>query len=393
MDSSFCSGTRLARDIKADGSSSYSPLLSLPKALLPIAGVPLLDYWYHDLVLCPYVNIENLFLVTNNFFYKQFADWAILHGIPASNVINDRTMSNESRLGAVGDIALCLQTCQAKLVDSAGVLVIAGDTLFYEDFQISTFLERLTNDDSSSGIVYYNIKDEAETTKRGIIEVDEITNRAIKLLEKPQPSETSSRKACPAFYAYHRALFDDILRYHQQSLSLPLDERDAPGKLLSWLIDEQENHHTRSIIRGYEINGRFDIGNLIEYQQTLHHFSKKLSAYRHQRQLTSNVHKKCYARIGLMGNPSDGFRGKTLSFLIKNFYAEVFIEDNQTVDQEESYLGIHHHAQVEIIAHPEHDPSNFTNMQGLHMHTICKVRALASAALFCCDTHFSIYVL
>lgn len=33
----------------------------------------------------------------------------------------------------------------------------------------------------------------------------------------------------------------------------------------------------------------------------------------------------CHARIGLMGNPSDGFNGKTLSFLINNFHTKVTI--------------------------------------------------------------------
>ncbi|MCP4750957.1 MAG: GHMP kinase [Proteobacteria bacterium] len=35
------------------------------------------------------------------------------------------------------------------------------------------------------------------------------------------------------------------------------------------------------------------------------------------------IHSKAYARAGLIGNPSDGYFGKTLSFVFKNFYAEV----------------------------------------------------------------------
>lgn len=42
--------------------------------------------------------------------------------------------------------------------------------------------------------------------------------------------------------------------------------------------------------------------------------------------LPDNAEERCAARIGLMGNPSDGFNGKTLSFLIDNFYAVVRIE-------------------------------------------------------------------
>jgi len=35
------------------------------------------------------------------------------------------------------------------------------------------------------------------------------------------------------------------------------------------------------------------------------------------------VVERCPARIGLMGNPSDGFNGKTLSILVANFAATV----------------------------------------------------------------------
>eukprot|EP00959_Pyramimonas_sp_CCMP1952_P359752 7532682-Pyramimonas_sp.AAC.2 len=32
---------------------------------------------------------------------------------------------------------------------------------------------------------------------------------------------------------------------------------------------------------------------------------------------------RAYARIGFLGNPSDGFYGKTIAVSIENFYAEV----------------------------------------------------------------------
>lgn len=34
---------------------------------------------------------------------------------------------------------------------------------------------------------------------------------------------------------------------------------------------------------------------------------------------------RCCARVGFLGNPSDGFQGKTLSFLVNNFAATVTI--------------------------------------------------------------------
>ncbi|KAI8982606.1 hypothetical protein BDB01DRAFT_843451 [Pilobolus umbonatus] len=38
-----------------------------------------------------------------------------------------------------------------------------------------------------------------------------------------------------------------------------------------------------------------------------------------------HIRKRAYARVGLMGNPSDGFYGKTISLLISNFWAEAII--------------------------------------------------------------------
>lgn len=39
-----------------------------------------------------------------------------------------------------------------------------------------------------------------------------------------------------------------------------------------------------------------------------------------------------YARAGLVGNPSDGYYGKTISFIIRNFAAKVSIYENPTVE-------------------------------------------------------------
>ncbi len=41
-----------------------------------------------------------------------------------------------------------------------------------------------------------------------------------------------------------------------------------------------------------------------------------------------SVSQRCYARIGLVGNPSDGYAGKTLSVICKNFYADVTLNQS-----------------------------------------------------------------
>jgi len=56
------------------------------------------------------------------------------------------------------------------------------------------------------------------------------------------------------------------------------------------------------------------------------------------------------ARVGLMGNPSDGFGGKTIACLIGNFGAGVTLRESRT---------------VEIVRHPLFDPLSFSSLAHL----------------------------
>src|SRR3954464_8399506 len=42
--------------------------------------------------------------------------------------------------------------------------------------------------------------------------------------------------------------------------------------------------------------------------------------------------KRAYARGGLLGNPSDGYHGKTLSFSVRNYWAEVALYEWDSVE-------------------------------------------------------------
>ncbi len=62
------------------------------------------------------------------------------------------------------------------------------------------------------------------------------------------------------------------------------------------------------------------------------------------------VEKKAYARIGLMGNPSDGFYGKTISACISNFHAKATLTESQ---------------QLKIKPHRLFDPTEFSSLREL----------------------------
>ena len=57
------------------------------------------------------------------------------------------------------------------------------------------------------------------------------------------------------------------------------------------------------------------------------------------------------ARIGIIGNPSDGFNGKTISLTIKNYQARVWLNPNSNSKA------------IQIIPHSEYDPNNFTSFE------------------------------
>ena len=44
------------------------------------------------------------------------------------------------------------------------------------------------------------------------------------------------------------------------------------------------------------------------------------------------LRRRAYARAGLIGNPSDGFHGKTISILVRNYYAEVVLYEWEDVE-------------------------------------------------------------
>jgi len=119
-----------------------------------------------------------------------------------------------------------------------------------------------------------------------------------------------------------------------------LEEVDAPGKFMAWLIHQKE-----IIIYGHKISGRFDIGNLKQAKETMAHYS--------------SVTEHCCARAALMGNPSDGFNGATLALLIKNFKATVTIQEN-SIDETNKDCN---NQSIHLIPHPVLDNYTFVNLQ------------------------------
>uniref|UniRef100_A0A8D3B375 Glucuronokinase with putative uridyl pyrophosphorylase n=1 Tax=Scophthalmus maximus TaxID=52904 RepID=A0A8D3B375_SCOMX len=287
-----------------DDTGLYSHLIGVPKALLPgIGGKKILDFWWET------VNMRQLFtevyLVTNADKYKHYERWATANDFPVENVVNDGSTTLEDRLGAVADLELAIRS--HKLQDD--IVVIAGDMLCADqNFDIAQVI-RFFRSKPGELIIHYELEESEKSSSRGIVEVCPDTNRITRFSEKPQSGLTASRLASVVFYCIQR----DTLSFLSDFLNLQPQATDRSfGRFWEWLINEKQlDVFGMKLPTGFQL-----IGQVVCYQKQVS-FSTEMYAIS--------------LRVGLMGNPSDGFNGKTIAMTISNFWAEVTLVESQTL--------------------------------------------------------------
>uniref|UniRef100_A0A671UHF5 Glucuronokinase with putative uridyl pyrophosphorylase n=1 Tax=Sparus aurata TaxID=8175 RepID=A0A671UHF5_SPAAU len=318
-----------------DDTGLYSLLRGVPKALLPgIGGKKILDFWWET------VNMRQLFtevyLVTNADKYKHFERWATANDFPVENVINDGSTTLEDQLGAVADLQLAIRS--RKLQDD--IMVIAGDMLCADqNFDVAQVI-RFFRSKPGELIIYYELEESEKSSSRGIVEVCPDTHRITRFLEKPQEGLTDSRLASVVFYCIQR----DTLSHLSDFLSLQPQASDRSfGRFWEWLVnDKQLDVFGMKLPTGFQLIGQV---GLSDYTKWLTHYSTKP-----QDNPAKPITFRSYARVGLMGNPSDGFNGKTIAMSISNFWAEVTLVESQT---------------LVLVPHPLNDPTEFGSLQDL----------------------------
>ncbi len=197
-----------------------------PKALLEVKGRPILSHIVSK--VGEIKAVDEIMVVTNDKFHSHFAEWAksVNSKVPIK-VINDRTTSNETRLGQIGDINFVLK--QEKIDDD--VLVVAGDNLFNFSLlpahnlfvQKNKFLNAL-----------YDVKSIESAKELGIAKIDE-NRRITGFVEKPR--EPPSTLASLGIYFIPRHEVSLIKKY--------LDEGNNPDKMgffIAWMLKNSEVH-------------------------------------------------------------------------------------------------------------------------------------------------------
>jgi glucose-1-phosphate thymidylyltransferase len=196
---------------------------------------------------------DSIELVTNARFADDFREWA--GGRVGVTVHDDGTVSNEDRLGAIGDIAFVLE----RIGTDDDLLVVAGDNLF--DSALGDFVEFTRGKGVASGVAVYDCGDLGLAAQYGIVDVDE-NDRITAFEEKPPAPKTTL--VATAAYVYHREHVPLIARYLDEG-----NPPDQPGRLVAWL-------YRREPVYAYRFPGLwFDIGNPEQLLEADNHWRER----------------------------------------------------------------------------------------------------------------------
>lgn len=216
---------------------------NFPKPLLEVKGKTILDWLIEDIDTLGV--IEEYVVISNHKFAHHFHDWAAQKEQKIT-VVDDGTVSNETRLGAVKDIQFAMDSLNIR----EDMLIMAGDNLL--DFSLTAFICYAV-EKKTSCIMRYFEPSRQRLMKSGVVTLDE-HDRVLSMAEKP--SEPESSWCVPAFYYYTA---EDAARI-PEGIAAGCGT-DAPGSYVAWLCK-------RSPVYAMEMPGsRYDIGNLEGYQK------------------------------------------------------------------------------------------------------------------------------
>ncbi len=213
---------------------------NLSKCLIEVKGKPIIEYAIRKIE--EVAQVDQIFIVTNEKFSLSFEQW--LQSFSSSKqikLINDRTASNEDRLGAIGDIAYVIDNEQ---LDS-DLLIVGGDNLF--EFSLVQFVNFFKEKKESVVALHYFKTKEEVTGKYGVASIDE-QQKIVLFEEKPkQPKTTLAATAC---YIFTKEDLNELRNYIKEN-NIP----DNPGEFIKFLAEKKS-------VYGFVFNERwFDIGS------------------------------------------------------------------------------------------------------------------------------------
>ena len=220
-----------------------------PKPLLKVAGKPIVEHIIDKLEELDIIN--KIYIVTNDKFEQNFIEW--LHNFDAKKsieIINDRTKSNDDRLGALGDVRYVMDT--KKITDD--IEVIAGENIF--EFSLNDVID-LFKKKKSNIVVLHDVKNLELAKQYGVVEVNDST--VINFEEKP--AHPKSTLVSTGIYLFPKKTLLLTKKYIDQGNS-----PDKTGSFIEWL-------HKRDKVYAYVTDKPwYDIGNIEQLEKANKHF-------------------------------------------------------------------------------------------------------------------------
>lgn len=317
----------IQRDISHKNHHSQG-LQGVPKGLYPLGGVPIIDIWI-SILLKSSISLTNIYIVSDQYSHSKMIEWGQSRSIPYHNIFVSKSCSE------VGALRMMIQDHEDITLGN-NILLINSDVVVDSNVSLTPLLSQF----STGMCLSYN----------GTLE-----NHDLNLLVNEQNSlifDTSST----GIHNSHLVPVYSIPSSSLDALKTLPQAIDTSSDLLRFLcVDHHVEYQVTPVAHYYPMDSLeyFDHAtNYFEdsYRETISH-------------LPSHVNMVCPARAGLMGNPSDGFHGKTLSFIVNNFFAQVTITSNPNLA-------------VELIPHPVFDITHFQSFDTLHKETQLNVSSL-----------------
>jgi glucose-1-phosphate thymidylyltransferase len=240
------------------GTRMYPVTKDFPKALLKVAGKNVIDFVFEELI--NFSSLDQITIVTNDRFFSQMFDWAQnwRRSLSKKNIrlvlLNDGVKSNETRLGAVGDLAFALDHTAGH---THKTMVLAVDNIF--NFRLKPLWEKFLNNPCNY-LVAIEENDLARRQRSGVLEIAD-DHKVIRLVEKSE--NPPSNYLCPPIYFLSPDALQKIADFRGQNPTL-----DAPGYFISYLV-EQMTFYALPVS-----GGRHDIGSMEDFIQAENAWSK-----------------------------------------------------------------------------------------------------------------------
>lgn len=222
----------------------YPLTRNYPKPLLPIGDRVVLDWTMEALRDAP--DLTEIVLVSNAKFAKLFEAWLARRSWPMPvRLVNDGSMREEDRLGAIRDVLLALEQAGAD----EPLLVTAGDHV--TDWDLRSLRAFGASHAPAATVTAYRLPHVQEASRFGIIEVDR-DQRIVRCEEKPQRARSDLAMIC--LYYLPPDVFPRLSQY-----LLTGKNADAPGHFIVWLSRQEP-------VYAWLTSGKFfDIGTLDTY--------------------------------------------------------------------------------------------------------------------------------